>query len=176
MTTKKCSQRCNVVYQEIQLIYSFLSKLGNIVYKMMFYITFYYICFLSTVSLKILVLASNSRPTFVPRRIAATNNVSWKSSSSKLSSPISSLPTSSDFLSEKDAKILESLVAVITLFRGGGNDDYYDDREHQSQNDSYYSSSSSSQGGDYNDGRYGGADDEDRYYDDRGASVRTPMT
>jgi hypothetical protein len=145
---------------------------------MMFYITFYYICFLSTMSLKILVLASNSRPTFVPRRIAATNNVSWKSSSSRLSSPISSLPTSSDFLSEKDAKILESLVAVITIFRGGGNDDYYDDREHQSKNDNYYPSSSSSQpyseGGDYNDGRYGGADNEDRYYDDRGTSVRTP--
>jgi hypothetical protein len=145
---------------------------------MMFYIAFYYICFLSTVSLKILVLASNSRPTFVPRRIAATtNNVSSKSSSSKLSSSISSLPTSSNFLSEKDAKIFESLVAVITVFRGGGNNDYYDDRGHQ--NDNYYPSSSSSsqpysEGGDYNDGRYGGADNEDRYYDDRGTSVRTP--
>jgi len=147
--------------------------------RIMFSIIFYYIYFLSSASLKTHVLArrrttNKNRLSFGPRKITSTIFVSLNSSSS---SSVSSLPTSSDFFPEKDPRILEPSVVAISLIRGGQqrNGDYYDSKGYQ--NDSPPSSSSSSQqqqysaGDDFDDGRYGGADDyDDHSFVDRGAS------
>ena len=121
---------------------------------------------------------NKNRPSFGRRKITSTIFVSLKSSSSSLS--VSSLPTSSDFFSKKDPRILDPSVVAISLIRGGqqGNDNYYDSKGYQNDSPSSSSSSPSSQqqqysaGDDFYDDRYGGADDyDDRSFVDQGASV-----